>query len=76
MLHASQDKVFIGTGHNSEIVTDDAGQDWMFYHAFWKGNNYNGRCMMMDRIDWDSEGWPHVAGEEPSSTATGPSFKI
>ena len=25
---------FVGTGHNSEIVSDKAGQDWIFYHAF------------------------------------------
>ena len=76
MLHASQDKVFIGTGHNSEIVTDDKGDDWMFYHAFWKGNDYKGRCLMMDKIQWDKEGWPHVSGGEPSSTATGPSLRL
>lgn len=24
---------FVGTGHNSEIVTDDRGNDWVLYHA-------------------------------------------
>ena len=23
---------FVGTGHNSEIVTDKVGNDWVFYH--------------------------------------------
>ena len=36
---------YAGTGHNAEIITDDTGKDWMCYHAYWQGNNYNGRCI-------------------------------
>ena len=30
--------LFAGTGHNSEIITDDEGNDWFFYHAWQKAN--------------------------------------
>ena len=28
---------FIGPGHNAEIVTDEAGDDWILYHAYKRG---------------------------------------
>lgn len=49
---------FIGTGHCSQIVTDDAGQQWMAYHSYWNGNGYISRCLCIDRIDWTEDGWP------------------
>lgn len=47
---------FAGTGHNSEIVQDDAGNDWFFYHAVDK-NNPQGRVLMLDEIQWQNS-WP------------------
>ena len=32
LIHKNE--AFVGTGHNSEIVTDDAGNDWIFYHEY------------------------------------------
>ena len=61
---------FAGTGHNAEIITDDAGQNWMFYHAYWRGNNYNGRCMNMDQIVWTSDGWPSFTTSHPTEIKT------
>lgn len=65
---------FVGTGHNAEIVTDDAGADWIMYHAF-STEKEGGRLLMLDRIDWTDEGWPTVATSSPSITAPAPTFK-
>lgn len=46
---------FVGTGHNSEIVSDSAGTDWLFYHAVSVANP-DGRVLMLDKIDW-IDGW-------------------
>lgn len=55
---------FVGTGHNSEIVSDNAGTDWLFYHAVSVANP-DGRVLMLDKIDW-IDGWPSVEGNSPS----------
>jgi len=55
---------FVGTGHNSEIVTDKAGDDWMFYHAV-KVSDPDGRVLMLDKIVWE-EDWPSVKTNSPS----------
>ena len=53
---------FRGPGHNS-IAVDDAGQDWMVYHAWSKGK----RVLMIDKITYP-DGWPVVNdGNGPSS---------
>ncbi len=65
---------YAGTGHNSEIITDDAGKDWMCYHAYWQGNNYDGRCMNMDEVLW-GDGWPYFKTGHPSEgKVSGPSW--
>lgn len=64
---------FVGTGHNSEIVTDDGGNDWIFYHAV-DLMNPTGRVLMMDRVRWEN-GWPVVEGSTPSLEAKAPTFK-
>ncbi len=55
---------FVGTGHNSEIVKDQKGQDWVFYHAV-SVDNPKGRVLMMDKVSWEN-GWPVVKGKSPS----------
>lgn len=55
---------FVGTGHNSEIVTDKVGNDWVFYHAV-VTKHPEGRVLMMDKISW-KDGWPVVATDSPS----------
>lgn len=54
----------MGTGHNSEIVTDEAGNDWFFYHAV-STKNPDGRVLMLDKINWENE-WPVVVNQSPS----------
>ena len=61
---------YVGTGHNSEIVQDDAGNDWMLYHSFIV-DGPKGRTLMMDRIEW-KDGWPYVKASRPSSKAPVP----
>ncbi|SHE75278.1 arabinan endo-1,5-alpha-L-arabinosidase [Mariniphaga anaerophila] len=65
--------VFVGTGHNSEIITDDEGNEWIFYHAYFKSNPDKGRVLLMDQIHWINE-WPVVTNQSPSSEATAPVF--
>lgn len=64
--------VFVGTGHNSEIVTDKAGSDWVFYHAV-SAKNPEGRVLMLDKIEWKN-GWPSIAGNSPSIKSAKPKF--
>ena len=72
-LLIQKNEQFLGTGHNSEIITDDAGQDWMFYHAV-KTSNPRGRVLMLDKIQWN-DGWPYVEGNSPSLVSDKPVFK-
>lgn len=59
---------FTGTGHMS-ITTDDAGQDWMLYHA-WGSDASKGRTLLLDPIMW-KDGWPVVGDDgHPSSGTT------
>lgn len=68
LLHKND--AFVGTGHNSEIVTDGKGDDWMFYHAVSVGHP-QGRVLMLDRIRWQ-DGWPGVETDSPSLQADKP----
>ena len=58
---------FVGPGHNSEIVTDDEGQDWILYHAYDLTQNESERMLMIDRITWQ-DGWPVVESGTPSTS--------
>lgn len=74
-----EDYGFAGPGHNSEIITDDAGTDWILYHAIKKSNPYlnngtNRRALMLDKLLWE-EGWPTIKNQQPSLTKQeGPVF--
>ena len=50
----------------SQIIRDDAGQDWLLYHGFSRSTPENGRILLLDQIKWDQEGWPYVEGGSPS----------
>ncbi|MDR3365476.1 MAG: family 43 glycosylhydrolase [Prevotellaceae bacterium] len=65
---------FAGPGHNAEIITDDEGNDWMLYHAYLRSNPKLRRTLCMDKIVW-TDGWPAVAGLEPSGESPLPVFK-
>jgi arabinan endo-1,5-alpha-L-arabinosidase len=69
----ASNKRFTGNGHCSEIVQDDAGNDWIFYHGV-DIENPKGRMLLLDQIKWDEDGWPYIAGGTPSITAGKPVF--
>jgi arabinan endo-1,5-alpha-L-arabinosidase len=70
--------VWIGPGHNS-IITDDAGQDWIAYHAINVNKPYLqteiggdrgvNRVMLIDRIVY-RDGWPRIETGMPSNSKT------
>ncbi|MCC8144644.1 MAG: family 43 glycosylhydrolase [Tannerellaceae bacterium] len=66
---------FVGNGHCSEIVQDDAGNDWIFYHGV-NVNDPSGRVLLMDQVKWDEAGWPYVETASPSSKAVKPHFVL
>jgi len=68
-----KNSAFVGTGHNSEIVSDEAGQDWVFYHGVDK-KNPEGRVLLLDKVNW-KDGWPSVETDSPSFDSELPSFK-
>lgn len=70
LIHKSD--AFVGTGHNSEIVTDNAGNDWFFYHAV-NVKHPEGRVLMLDKISWE-DGWPTVEGSVASTESEKPEF--
>lgn len=60
-----------GPGHNT-VVTDDAGDSWIVYHAIPRNNltlpsGAQRREGMIDRIVWVND-WPKVGDGSPSST--------
>ncbi len=74
-LLMSRSKDVIGPGHNANFVTDDAGQFWMLYHGFDASEPDAGRKVYLDRIIWDSDGWPMVEAHQPSERAVKPIIK-
>lgn len=54
------------------ILTDPAGQDWIFYHAvdaddrFSAGTNIFKRKMCTEKVWYNEEGWPYIEGSSPS----------
>lgn len=66
---------FVGNGHCSGIVQDDAGKDWILYHGIKTSEGVSkGRMLMLDQVKWDNNNWPYVEGGAPSSTSSMPSF--
>lgn len=69
-----ENDAFYGLGHNA-IITDEAGQDWILYHAYDKKQAHLGRVLLIDKVEWKN-GWPVInSGNGPSSTEQeGPIF--
>ncbi|MDR0938660.1 MAG: family 43 glycosylhydrolase [Mediterranea sp.] len=65
---------FVGTGHNSEIVTDDAGKDWILFHAYQVANPDANRGVLLDRLYWTADGWPYVLGDSPAIKSEAPTI--
>ncbi|MCL6547593.1 MAG: family 43 glycosylhydrolase [Alicyclobacillus sp.] len=63
------DRPIVGPGHIS-VIQDDAGSDWMLYHAIdfarpLLPDGATRRPLMLDRLEWRN-GWPFVRGRVPS----------
>ncbi|SEJ50075.1 arabinan endo-1,5-alpha-L-arabinosidase [Dyadobacter koreensis] len=59
-----------GPGHNSRLITDSNGNDWILYHAIDVKNpkvptGANRRFLMLDKVSWKN-GWPEILNAEPS----------
>lgn len=63
---------FVGVGHNSILQTDDEGNTWMLYHGFRADKEEEGRQVLLDRVEWDADGWPYITGGQPSAEADRP----
>jgi arabinan endo-1,5-alpha-L-arabinosidase len=66
---------WVGPGHNSIIIKDDANVDWMIYHGYQRSNTAKGRVVLMDRLVWSSDGWPTVNGLAPTTSDLLPTIK-
>lgn len=60
-----KDDSVLGPGHNAGLITDDAGNDYMFYHGFKASDPNAGRVVWLSRIVW-ADGWPSVMMEKDS----------
>lgn len=65
---------FVGNGHNSEIVQDVDGKDWILYHGIDTAKP-QGRVLLLDELKWDNERWPYIEDGSPSVKANKPNFK-
>ena len=66
---------WIGPGHNSIIIQDDEGTDWMIYHSYLKKDGeVGGRLGMLDRVLWTDDGWPYIRNCIPSNSELIPVF--
>ncbi len=72
-LVVSPNQRFLGNGHCSEIVQDNAGNDWIFYHGI-DTKKPQGRVLLLDRIMWDNGGWPYVEANSPTLQSKKPYF--
>jgi arabinan endo-1,5-alpha-L-arabinosidase len=59
---------WLAPGHNS-VITDDAGNDWIVYHAISTEATLKekGRIMLMDKLTYKDD-WPAVESMSPSTT--------
>lgn len=67
---------WIGPGHNSVLIQDDEGNDWMIYHSYVKApdGTVGGRLGMLDRVLWSDDGWPYIKNCVPSNESLVPIF--
>ena len=72
------DNSWKGPGHNSIIIQDDEGTDWMVYHSYQMNEEGSdviaGRFGMLDRLQWSDEGWPYIKNYIPSTIDLMPVF--
>ena len=64
-----------GSGHDSQIITDDKGQEWIYYHGFDVTEEKAGRKMYLDQVNWGKDGWPTIGNGFPAKEGKVPSIK-
>lgn len=72
LLHRSA-QVY-GPGHCSEWQIDDNGDYWILYHGFQADNVDQGRVTYLDKVLWDTKGWPYIKNDIPSVESEVPYF--
>lgn len=65
---------FFGPGHNSGVITDKNGDDWILYHCYTITTGDRVRALMLDKLSWEN-GWPKINYGTPSQKALRPVFK-
>ncbi|SKB58324.1 family 43 glycosylhydrolase [Dyadobacter psychrophilus] len=65
---------YAGTGHNARLITDNAGTDWLLYHAIDRSKptvstGANRRVLMLDKVTW-KDNWPEILNAQPSIEKT------
>lgn len=66
---------WMAPGH-AAIATDDAGRDWLLYHAARSGQDWFPRLLLLDLLEW-KDGWPSIEEGRPSrSSRAGPSVRV
>ena len=71
----SGNETWAGPGHNSILIQDDVGTDWIIYHGYKKKEAENGRYVLMDKLIWSNDGWPSVKSNAPSILEVAPYFQ-
>lgn len=66
---------YAGTGHNSILLEDDDNNTWIIYHAYENAHPELQRQVLLDKVNWDENGWPYVENQQPSSSAEIPVIK-
>ena len=74
-LVVNKNNVWVGPGHNSILIKDDEGTEWVVYHSYKVDAIDDGRVVLLDRLRWDENGWPYIKGLEPSNSDLVPVFK-
>ena len=74
-LVVNKNNTWVGPGHNSILIKDDEGTEWMIYHSYKADAVADGRVVLLDRLRWDENGWPYIKGLEPSNSDLVPVFK-
>lgn len=57
---------FTGNGHNAPILTDGAGDTWFICHGHVKGEEFEKRMPLLDKLYWDENGWPYLQTGSPA----------
>lgn len=73
-LVVNKNNTWVGPGHNSILIQDDAGTEWMIYHGYKVATVDEGRVVLLDRLQWSSDGWPYINYIAPSVSDLVPVF--